>query len=331
MIVGEGMGRPRISVAMCSYNMAAFVEPQLDSIARQTRRPDELVVCDDGSEDRTVEIVRSFAARVPFDVRIVRNEQRLGCNKNFEQAISLCTGDIIFLCDHDDVWHPEKIALIAGLMQDDNVGAAFGNAEVVGDDLVPKGFTLWDTCDFNPERRKRFAAGDQFPELIANNVMQGAAAAFKASLRPAILPIPREWPHDYWIALIASLGSGIRFTERCVLDYRQHGGNLIGAGMPYRNKTDDSAFKKFGRRVERWIRKVRGPSRYYGRSLAKVRQELQPLSVLHDRLMQLDCAVVAPAMSLVDKEIAQLTRRQAELQKKMRAWAWTTSRPGSAD
>lgn len=317
---------------MCSYNMAAFIEEQLDSIARQTRLPNELVVCDDGSEDRTAEIVRSFAARAPFDVRIVRNEQRLECNKNFEQAISLCNGDIIFLCDHDDVWRADKIELIVALMQQDEVGAAFGDADVVAADLAPLGFTLWDTCNFNPERRKRFAAGEQFSELIVNNVMQGAAAAFRSSFRSAILPIPLEWQHDYWIALVVSASARIRFTERRVLDYRQHDGNLLGSGVPYRQKPPPTKFRQFGHRVEGWIRKLRGPSVYYEKSLARVRKTLQPLSVLHDRLMLLDQDVVGPAMSLVDKEIARLTRRQADLQQRMEKWSWTArgARPSRA-
>jgi glycosyltransferase involved in cell wall biosynthesis len=313
------MPEPSISVAMCSYNMAAFIEEQLASLVRQTRLPDELIVCDDASIDGTLDIVRAFAARAPFDVRIVRNESRLGCNKNFEQAISLCGGDVIFLCDHDDVWREQKIAVLLDRMRDESVGAAFGDADVVSADLTSCGFTLWDTCNFNRDRRRRFAAGEQFAELIVNNVVQGAAAAFRSSFRSAITPIPLEWQHDYWIALIVSAHARINFTESCVLDYRQHGGNLIGAGVPYRS--DLSPLRRLGRRLGRLIKKAHSPSLYYGRKLAVARRELQPLSVLRERLMQLDQAVVGPATALVEKEFVRRSARQGRIEQQMQRWA----------
>ncbi len=269
------MSNPTVSVAMCCYNMAAFIAEQLDSIARQSRPPDELVVCDDNSQDQTRDILHSFAARAPFPVKVVSNDKQLGCNKNFEQAISLCTGDIIFLSDHDDVWRPQKIELILPLMQDPSVGAAFGNATVVAADLRPFGFTLWDTCDFNAGRRQRFANGDQFSELIANNVIQGAASAFRSSLRPLIMPIPPEWQHDYWIALMVAAVSRIRFTEESVLDYRQHGRNLLGAGSPVRIKPPPSRLRRFPLRVGRWIQKLRSPTDYYNRRLVPLRLRLE--------------------------------------------------------
>jgi glycosyltransferase involved in cell wall biosynthesis len=314
------MSQSTVSVAMCCYNMAAYVEEQLDSIARQTRLPDELIICDDGSQDHSVDILRAFAARAPFPVTVVQNEQRLGCNRNFEKAISLCRGDIIFLSDHDDVWRPHKIKLILDLMQDPSVGAAFGNAAVVGADLMPLGFTLWDTCNFNVERRNRFAAGEQFSELIANNVMQGAAAAFRSSFRSSIMPLPPEWQHDYWIALIVSALSQIGFTEETVLDYRQHNANLLGAGTPVRVKPPPSPLRRFPLRVGRWIEKVRSPAKYYGRRLAPIVQQHKSLSVLRDHLARLDQTTVAPAMSIVAQEIEQRRQLQESMEERMRRW-----------
>lgn len=302
---------------MCCYNMAAHIEEQLDSLVSQTRRPDELVVCDDLSSDRTVDIVRAFAGRAPFPVRIVQNERRLGCNKNFEKSIALCTGDIIFLCDHDDVWRAHKIEALLSVMQDETIGAAFGNAEVVTDVLKPMGWTLWDTCNFNPERRRRFAAGDQFPELLINNVMQGAAAAFRASFRSAILPIPLEWQHDYWIALIVSVHARIGFTEQCLLDYRQHGGNLIGAGLPYHPRPQRRPWE-WPRRIGRWIEKARSPSAYYGRRLQALYDRQRPLRVLQDRLQRLGRA--AP-LAMIEPEIERWAREIVLVEGKMRRWA----------
>src|ERR1022692_1712085 len=90
-----------ISLAMAVYNGERFIGEQLESLARQERLPDELVISDDGSSDRTVEIVRDFAARVPFPVRLLIHDQNVGCTKNYERAIRECSGEVIFLCDCD--------------------------------------------------------------------------------------------------------------------------------------------------------------------------------------------------------------------------------------
>jgi len=84
---------------MCTYNGGRYVQAQLQSIAAQTRPPDELIICDDGSEDDTAYVIRSVAGTTGFPVSLLVNDERLGWTKNFEKAISLCEGDIIALAD----------------------------------------------------------------------------------------------------------------------------------------------------------------------------------------------------------------------------------------
>ena len=130
--------RPRISVAMCTYNGAHFLAPQLESFVVQSRLPDELVVCDDGSSDDTVAILQAFARRAPFRVRIEVNDVTLRSTKNFEKAIGLCTGDLIATSDQDDVWLPEKLALCeAAFARDPHIGLVFSDAEIVEEHELP--------------------------------------------------------------------------------------------------------------------------------------------------------------------------------------------------
>jgi len=96
------------SVALCTYNGERFLSQQLASLAAQTVLPDELVVCDDASTDASMRVVEDFAKNAPFSVRIFRNPNNLGYVKNFEQAIGLCSKEIIFLCDQDDDWEKKK-------------------------------------------------------------------------------------------------------------------------------------------------------------------------------------------------------------------------------
>ena len=104
--------RFKVSIAMAAYNGADYLSEQLSSFLLQTRLPDELVVCDDASSDSTVSIIEEFALRAPFEVRLIKNKQNLGYIRNFEKALSLCQGDLIFLSDQDDVWFPEKVCYI---------------------------------------------------------------------------------------------------------------------------------------------------------------------------------------------------------------------------
>src|ERR1039457_2451483 len=100
----------KVSVAMCRLNGAAFVEAQLESILAQSRSPDEIILCDDGSTDGTIDVAKKISGKYPDKIRIFQNERRLGCCRNFERAISLVTGDLIFLSDYDDFWFPDKVA-----------------------------------------------------------------------------------------------------------------------------------------------------------------------------------------------------------------------------
>src|SRR5580704_19315016 len=97
----SGMGQ-RVSVALCTCNGGRFLAEQLQSIASQTRLPQELVICDDASTDDTVSMIQGFSRTAPFPVKLFQNAERPGPAKNFDKAIRLCEGEIIFLCDQDD-------------------------------------------------------------------------------------------------------------------------------------------------------------------------------------------------------------------------------------
>ena len=102
-----------ISIAMATYNGEKHLREQLESLAKQTVLPLELVVCDDCSSDATVNIVNDFAASAPFVVRLYRNEFNLGYSDNFLKAAGLCCGQWIAFCDQDDVWLPNKLARVS--------------------------------------------------------------------------------------------------------------------------------------------------------------------------------------------------------------------------
>jgi glycosyltransferase involved in cell wall biosynthesis len=219
----------RISVALCTYNGGPFLPAQLESIAAQTRQPDELVVCDDGSTDGTLAILESFERRAPFPVRLERNRATLGSSKNFEKAIGLCAGDLIATSDQDDVWLPDKLALgQAAFDVDPERGLLFSDAEIVDQALRPLGHTMWESIHFGRRARQRIREGRWFEVLLRQWVVTGATMMVRADLRPFILPIPDGWVHDGWIAIVVGALAPIAFIERPLVRYRQHAAQQIG-------------------------------------------------------------------------------------------------------
>lgn len=219
----------KLSVALCTYNGERFLKEQLDSIAAQTRPPDELVVCDDASADATAAMVRDFASRTCFPVRLYLNSQTLGSTRNFNKAIALCANEIIVLADQDDVWLPHKLdALASALDAKPDAGFAFSNAAMVDAALRPLGHKLWDAMRFGPRERNRFPRGKAFECLLRRYRVTGATMAFRADYRDRVLPIPVEWHHDAWIALAISATASCALVQEPLVLYRQHAGQQLG-------------------------------------------------------------------------------------------------------
>ncbi len=219
----------RISVALCTYNGAKYLDKQLTSIAEQLRPPDELVVCDDRSSDDTVSLLEAFAGRVGFPVRVHINSENLGSTKNFEKAIGLCDGDIIALCDQDDWWLPEKLSKTAAIFEADaDIGLVVSDSWLAGPHLEKTGERSWPNLPFTASMQRRFRAGRGPWMMTRYNLVTGAATAFRAGLREIVLPIPSCWVHDGWIGYLATAVSKAELIPEPLLHYRQHGTQQIG-------------------------------------------------------------------------------------------------------
>lgn len=203
----------RISIAMATYNGAKYLQEQLDSFLYQTRLPDELVVCDDGSTDATLDILEDFRQQAPFAVRVYRNEVNLGYIKNFEKALSLCTGDIIYLSDQDDVWLCKKIEQIERIFLSDSSAMVVVNDQFVTDaDLSLSDRTALENVKSAGVAESWFVAG--------------CCTTIKNSLNKIILPIPLEaHGHDAWINKLAEALSVRRVHSVPLQYYRRHGEN----------------------------------------------------------------------------------------------------------
>ena len=210
-----------VSIAMATYNGAKYLQEQLDSFAAQSRLPDELIVCDDGSEDETIAIVQEFSQRAPFAVRLIKNPINLGYVKNFEQALSLCTGELIFLSDQDDVWFSDKIQFIKNYFQDNE-----GCLLIVHDGKIVDERLNWTGATSLGQIRSGFGSDE--------HLITGTLSVIHKDLMRYILPFPNGLAeitnigHDGWIHLIANF-MGTRRVIECPLQLiRRHSSNTSG-------------------------------------------------------------------------------------------------------
>jgi len=229
----------RISVAMCTYNGAEFLPAQLQSIITQSRPPDEIVICDDRSSDDTQKLLAQFASESSVPIKLQINDQNLGSVKNFERAISLCTGDLIALSDQDDVWRNDKLQLFQTVLNNSpSAGLVFSDAAIVDEHLTPLNRRLWEEVGFDNHKRKLVRSGRALEVLITGWTVTGATMAFRSSFVKLSLPIPDEIAmiHDGWIALTIAAVADVVAVDEPLIQYRQHAQQQIGA--PARKEAD---------------------------------------------------------------------------------------------
>ncbi len=216
----------KLSVAFIVYNGSNYMEQQLDSILNQTVKVDEIVVCEDNSTDNTKEILEIYNLANPGLFKILHNTQNLGSNKNAEKAIQHCTGDIVFLSDHDDEWFPNKVErTLQYFEQNPQMNGVFSNGYLMNaHSEIDTQNALWDSMSFPFEQLKNNPS--QLKEYIHTNenCATGAAMAFKRDLAFLEQPFPsiKFLIHDRWISMNLSNDNSLGYIEDKLIKYRLH-------------------------------------------------------------------------------------------------------------
>lgn len=240
----------KISVAMTTYNGEKYIEKQLLSIFKQRRKVDEVIIYDDCSTDKTVEIMLKFIENnrlENWEVNI--NKSNIGFIKNFHQAIRKTTGNIIFLSDQDDIWDEDKVSEIERLF-DENEDALAINSSF-------RFINAFDKEFFKPEKRNTCNNRLIFKklprnslnkiselEIIKGNISPGCTVAFVDSLKKYYLENSSFIiPHDFEINIYAAKMDGLYFYNKCLMNYRIHDKNTIGFKLASSNKILDKIKK----------------------------------------------------------------------------------------
>lgn len=206
--------RVKVSVVMCTYNGAAFLEEQIASIVHQSYPVCELIIQDDGSTDNTAEVVERCRINWPqCPIRFYRNEQRMGYTRNFLSAYQRATGDYIASCDQDDVWHPKKIELLL---------SHIGKHSLI----------FHRSVMFDEQGRETGHRPDRTPCLhplyvLLKPQIAGHQQLFSAALLPAMKQISGQQPvtYDYLVCTLAACREGITYINKDLVRWRRYSGS----------------------------------------------------------------------------------------------------------
>lgn len=238
-----------IDVALATYNGARFLPEFLCSIATQDWRDLAVIVSDDGSTDRTLDIVTAFDR-----TNSVHSNEGSGIVSNFNNALIRTSAPYVALADQDDVWRNDKLTRMMSAMQEaerdgDGPVLVFSDLELVNERLETLHRSFYDATDKDSRAKtlKDFLLGNHIP---------GCAMLMNRALVDLALPIPTSVRmHDWWIALVAAGLGRIVYVDEPLIQYRQHGSNTMGA--PVRRSGVASKFSGLERRFVGYLNAAR--------------------------------------------------------------------------
>ncbi len=212
------MGTKKVQILMSTYNGERFLAEQIESLLRQTWGNLEILIRDDGSKDKTPDILREFGAK--YNNIIVYLEGNQGVSRSFFELLRKSDADYVAFCDQDDIWLEEKIEVAVGRLQKEKGPALYCSNKI----LVDSKGNIMDKQD---GRRRVPGFGNAVVECICTGctaVMNREMADIIKARTPQ-----RAILHDWWSYLVASYVGKVIFDEGAYIKYRQHGGNVVGA------------------------------------------------------------------------------------------------------
>lgn len=208
------MPPPLISVVLCSYNGAAFIEEQIQSLLQQTYPNLEIVISDDGSTDGTQVILKAYQPQPQF--KVFFQDKTLGPIKNVAFALQQTTGAFIAFCDQDDIWLPQKTETLYNSINDDLL--VYSDSELIDEHGQPLHKKL--------SQLRRMYTGNETYGFVFSNVAWGHTILISRRLVAHLLPIPEGIAHDIWMAVKAATLKQIKYIDVALTKYRQHAASV---------------------------------------------------------------------------------------------------------
>jgi glycosyltransferase involved in cell wall biosynthesis len=208
------MESSKVSVCMTTYNGEKFILDQVKSILQELKSDSELIICDDGSTDNTINILQELV-KSDSRIQIYINEVRLGVIKNFQICLSKSKGDYIFLADQDDIWLPGKVDKMINALRR-NTKCVICNAKIIDG----YGRVVEDSYF------KISNGGSGFFKNFIKNSFLGCAMMITRDVLQKAIPFPTTIDsHDNWLGIVSELTGGTVFIPEQLILYRRHGSN----------------------------------------------------------------------------------------------------------
>lgn len=222
-----------LAILLATYNSQKFLEEQLNSLCKQTTNNWTLYIRDDGSSDKTLEIIESYKKKYPNIIQFEDSDKGLGAMKSFMKLLENVEADYYMFCDHDDVWLPNKVEIsLENLIQTeleypDKPIIVHTDLKVVDENLELINSSFWEMSAIKPELIENKNIIQVF------NCVTGCTMIFNQKAKKSAFPYIDEAPmHDWWIALKTLNEEGIiKHISVPTILYRQHGNNEVGARM----------------------------------------------------------------------------------------------------
>lgn len=217
----------QIDVLLATYNGEKYIKEQIESILSQTYKNIKLIISDDCSSDKTVEILKEYEKK-DNRIQLYIQKQNLGVVKNIEFLLNKVENELYMLSDQDDIWLPEKIEKSVLKLKSEKADLVFGDLEVVDKELK----TIYPSFgDFMLLSKKINKYIDSYRMNYLYNCVTGCTIISKKEFIKKILPLPTKSKyllHDHWIALMVSLNGKLAYMKEKYIKYRQHGNNEVG-------------------------------------------------------------------------------------------------------
>lgn len=235
-----------IAILLASFNGEKYLHQQLESIVNQSYSNWILYIRDDGSTDKSVNIINEFIAKHPSKIQLLTDEfKNLGSCNNFFHLLKNVEADYYMFADQDDVWNPDKIEITINhfqkLEQKNKITKPLllhTDLEVVDNNLITISKSFWQYQKMDIEN------GNKFNKLLVQNIVTGCTTMFNKELKKKLSQLPQNvFVHDWWIALVASVFGSIEFIEISTIKYRQHNQNVAGAKQSGNNHFIKRLFK----------------------------------------------------------------------------------------
>jgi len=229
----------RVAILLSTYNGERFIHELLESLAGQTYQEFDLIIRDDGSSDRTLEIVDDFIKQNRINIIIIDSN---GGHRTPELSLSFSffkilnyANDILhysyfLFCDQDDVWHKNKVERMVDAIKSEEIRRpdfpilVHSDLRLVDSNGNHMCSSFWKWQHINPLRNST-------SRLLIQNTVTGCATIINRSLSEKLKMSPNLYYHDYRAALVASLIGVVVPLHEQLIDYRQHGDNVSGAGV----------------------------------------------------------------------------------------------------